>query len=73
MLLSDFSIKRPVFSISLSIIIMLIGIFSLLNLSLQQYPRAEEPILTIRTEYYGASSSLVESKVQYHLKMLLIA
>jgi len=63
MLISDTAIKRPVFSVALSLIIIIVGLLSYMNLSLQQYPDVEEPILTIQTFYPGASSTIVESKI----------
>jgi multidrug efflux pump len=62
-LITDIAIKRPVFSVALSLMIIIVGFLSYMNLSLQQYPDVEEPVLTIATFYPGAASSIVESKV----------
>src|SRR3990167_6716488 len=63
MLITETAIKRPIFSIALSLIIIIVGILSYLNLSLQQYPNAEEPILFVDTRYPEAAANIMESKV----------
>ena len=63
MFISDIAIKRPVFTIALSVIIMIIGLLSYRNLSLQQYPDVEEPTLTVETFYQGAAPSIIENKI----------
>ncbi len=63
MFITDLAIKRPVFSTALSLIIIIIGFLSYKNLSLQQYPDVEEPVLTIDTFYYGAAPAVIESKI----------
>jgi multidrug efflux pump len=63
MFITDFAIKRPVFSVALSLMIIVVGFLSYMNLSLQQYPTIEEPVLTITTIYRGAAPSVIESKI----------
>ncbi|MBA3814370.1 MAG: efflux RND transporter permease subunit [Alphaproteobacteria bacterium] len=63
MFITDLAIKRPVFSVSLSLMIMIVGFLSYMNLSLQQYPDVEEPIFTVQTFYPGAASPIMESRV----------
>ncbi len=63
MFITDLAIKRPVFSTALSLMIIIIGFLSYTNLSLQQYPEVEEPVLTIDTHYHGAAPAVVESKI----------
>jgi multidrug efflux pump len=68
MFITDIAIKRPVFSLALNIMIIIIGLLSYMNLSLQQYPDVEEPIIMVETAYPGAASSIVESKVTTRLE-----
>lgn len=68
MFISDIAIKRPVFSLALSLMIIIVGLLSYMNLSLQQYPEVEEPVITIETNYPGAASSIIESKLTSHLE-----
>ncbi|OJW48075.1 MAG: hypothetical protein BGO67_03335 [Alphaproteobacteria bacterium 41-28] len=63
MFITDIAIKRPVFSVALSLMIIIVGFLSYINLSLQQYPDVEEPVINVDTNYYGAASSIIESKV----------
>ncbi len=68
MLITDFAIKRPVFSIALSVMIIIVGLMSYLNLSLQQYPEVEEPVINVETAYQGAGATIIESKVTRKLE-----
>lgn len=63
MFITDLAIKRPVFSVALSIMIMIVGFLSYMNLSLQQYPNVEEPVFTVETFYPGAASPIIESRI----------
>ncbi|MBY0293669.1 MAG: efflux RND transporter permease subunit [Alphaproteobacteria bacterium] len=63
MLISDTAIKRPVFAVALSLMIIIVGLLSYMNLSLQQYPDVEEQVLNVDTIYSGAASGIIESKV----------
>lgn len=59
----SFAIQRPVFSISINIMIMMVGLLSLMHLTLQHYPEVEQPILTLTTQCPGMNATIVESKV----------
>src|SRR5690554_3480412 len=63
MVLSDTCIKRPVFATVLSLVILLVGIISYDRLSVREYPAIDEPVVSVRTEYKGASPEVVESQV----------
>ncbi len=63
MLLSDVSIKRPVFAAVLSLLLVAIGVVSFTRLSLREYPDIDPPIVSIRTSYPGASANVVESRI----------
>lgn len=43
--------------------IIIVGILSYMNLSLQQYPDVEEPVIAVETTYPGAASPIVESRI----------
>ena len=60
---SEFFIRKPVFCTVLSVFIVIIGILSLLELPLRQYPNTEKSIVTIDTVYSGAASTIVETKI----------
>ena len=63
MRISEICIERPVFATVLSLIITLIGLVSLSKLSIREYPRIDEPVVTVSTEYRGASPEIIESQV----------
>lgn len=63
MLLSDISVKRPVFATVVNLILLTFGIVSFLMLSLRQYPDIDPPIVSVNTSYPGASAEIVESKI----------
>ncbi|MBR2536721.1 MAG: efflux RND transporter permease subunit [Hyphomicrobium sp.] len=59
----EFCIHRPVFSTVLSLILVLIGIVSFERLTVREYPNVDEPIVSVNTEYPGASAAIVETQV----------
>lgn len=63
MFLSDISVKRPVFASVLSLVLLIFGIISFDRLSLREYPDIDAPIVTIDTNYTGASASVVETQI----------
>ena len=63
MQLPEICIKRPVFATVLSLIIVLIGLISYTRLSVREYPRIDEPVVSVNTDYRGASAEVVESQV----------
>src|SRR6202158_6267629 len=63
MLLPEICIKRPVFATVLSLIILLVGLISYTRLPVREYPRIDEPVVSVQTTYRGASAEVVESQV----------
>ena len=63
MILSDVSIKRPVFSTVLSLILIVFGLLAFQRLPLREYPDINPPVVSIQTQYYGASSQVIETKI----------
>ncbi|NYT67564.1 efflux RND transporter permease subunit [Pusillimonas noertemannii] len=63
MLLSEVCIKRPVFATVLSLVIVLIGFISYERLTVREYPAIDEPVVSVRTDYKGASPEVIESQV----------
>lgn len=63
MKLSDFSIRRPKFTIVVMIILMLLGIVSLTRLPLQLMPNIQPPIAAVATTYQGAGPEEVMDDV----------
>ncbi|MBP8148784.1 MAG: efflux RND transporter permease subunit [Limnohabitans sp.] len=63
MLLAETSIRRPVLAVVMSLLILLIGAVSFKSLSLREYPKIDEPTVTVTTRYPGASAEVIESQV----------
>ncbi len=63
MQLPEISIRRPVLAVVMSLLILLIGAVSFKQLSLREYPRIDEPVVTVSTRLAGASSEVIESQV----------
>ncbi|MEZ6029591.1 MAG: efflux RND transporter permease subunit [Hyphomonadaceae bacterium] len=63
MLLSDVSIKRPVFATVIGLLLIAIGFVSFTRLALREYPDIDPPIVSIRTSYPGASATVVENRI----------
>ena len=63
MQLPEISIRRPVFATVLSLLILLIGYVSYTKLSVREYPKIDEPTVTVSTNYRGASAEIVETQV----------
>lgn len=63
MWVSDTAVKRPVLAVVLSLLLVAFGLVSFERLTLREYPDIDPPIVSIRTNYLGASASVVESRV----------
>ena len=63
MTLPELSIKRPVFATVLSLVLVLVGLVSYDRLSVREYPAIDPPVITVETEYPGASAPIVETQV----------
>ncbi|MCY0965751.1 efflux RND transporter permease subunit [Parathalassolituus penaei] len=68
---SKFFIDRPVFAWVISIVIMLAGLASILNLPIAQYPNVAPPSIRIGTTYNGADAQTVENSVTQILEQQL--
>ncbi|MBW1782801.1 MAG: efflux RND transporter permease subunit, partial [Deltaproteobacteria bacterium] len=58
--LPGFSVRRPIFITMVTLIVVIIGAFSLSRLRIDLLPNIELPTLTVRTEYEGASPEVME-------------
>lgn len=63
MILSDVSVKRPVFASVLSILLVVFGLVSFSMLPLREYPDIDPPVVTVDTIYPGASANVVETQI----------
>jgi HAE1 family hydrophobic/amphiphilic exporter-1 len=60
---ANFFIRRPIVAIVISILIVLLGLFTLTGLSFEMYPFLAPPMIRVTANYLGASAVAVEQSV----------
>ncbi len=63
MIISDTSVRRPVFAAVISLLLIAFGLISFDRLPLREYPDIDPPIVGIETIYRGAAASVVETRI----------
>ncbi|MEN8823968.1 MAG: efflux RND transporter permease subunit, partial [Glaciecola sp.] len=63
MLLSDLSVKRPVFASVVNLLLIVFGVVAISLLSLREYPDIDPPIVSVSTSYPGASAAIIETRI----------
>src|SRR5690349_11004623 len=63
MLLSDLSIRRPVLATVASLLLIVLGLLAFTRLPLRELPDIDPPVVSIQTNYPGASAAVVETRV----------
>jgi multidrug efflux pump len=63
MQLPETAIRRPVFATVLSLLVVLIGVVSFDRLAVREYPKIDEPVVTVSVTYPGASAEVIETQV----------
>ena len=63
MFLSNFSIKQPVTTVVIVIMLMCMGLIALKNLRVNQMPDVEQPVIVVNVPYPGASPETVEREI----------
>ena len=62
-MISNTFIKRPITAIVISIVITIVGLISLINLPVSQYPSITPPVVQVSGIYTGADAATVEETV----------
>jgi len=62
-MIADTFIRRPVTAIVIAIVILMLGVLSIINLPISQYPEISPPTVNITTTYNGADAQTVEETV----------
>jgi len=57
---TDYFINRPVLSLVISTLIVLLGVQAFFNVQVRQYPELETSVISITTAYPGASAELIQ-------------
>ena len=63
MILSDISIRRPVFATVVSLLLVVLGVLSFTRLTLRELPAIDPPIVSVDVNYPGASAAVVETRI----------
>ena len=61
--MSKFFINRPIFAIVISLIIVILGVISAVQLPIAQYPQISPPTISVSTSYTGANASVVNQTI----------
>ena len=70
---TDIFVYRPVLSLVVSFIIVIAGLQSINSLSVRQYPRSDNAVITINTAYIGASAELVRGFITTPIEQAISA
>lgn len=68
MILSDVSIKRPIFAAVLMLALVTLGLFSYKRLAVEMFPNVEFPLISIVTTFPGASPETLEREVSKRIE-----
>jgi hydrophobic/amphiphilic exporter-1 (mainly G- bacteria), HAE1 family len=63
MFLSNFSIKQPVTTVAIVIVLMCVGLLAFKNLRVNQIPDVQQPVIVVNVPYPGASPETVEREI----------
>jgi multidrug efflux pump len=61
--LSELSLKRPIFAIVCSIVIIIFGAIGYNFLGVREYPAIDPPVISVRTSYTGANAEIIETQI----------
>lgn len=61
--ISELSIRRPVLSTVLTIIILLFGLIGYNYLGVREYPSVDNPIISVSCSYPGANADVIENQI----------
>jgi multidrug efflux pump len=68
---TDIFIQRPVLSTVVSLLILLVGVRSIIEMEIRQYPLLESTKVTVTTAYPGASSELIQGFITQPLQQAI--
>ncbi|HQH19850.1 MAG TPA: efflux RND transporter permease subunit, partial [Bacteroidales bacterium] len=61
--ISELSIRRPILTIVMNILIILFGIIGYTFLGVREYPSIDPPMVSVSTSYAGANADIIESQI----------
>ena len=62
-MLSDLSVRRPVFAAVAAIILCVIGLAAFTSLPIRELPSVDPPVVSVSTSYRGASAEVIEERI----------
>lgn len=62
-MLSDLSVRRPVFAAVAAIILCVVGLAAFRSLPIRELPSVDPPVVSISTAYRGASAEVIEERI----------
>ena len=68
MILSDLSIRRPIFAAVMMLVLVTLGLFSYRRLALEMFPNVEYPLISVVTTFPGASPETMEREVSKRIE-----
>jgi multidrug efflux pump len=68
---TDTFIKKPVLAIVVSALILVLGLRALVDISVRQYPKTENAVVTVTTAYYGADAQTVAGFITQPLEQAI--
>ncbi|HEY0231430.1 MAG TPA: efflux RND transporter permease subunit [Dokdonella sp.] len=68
---TDLFIKKPVLAIVVSALILVLGLRALSDLSVRQYPKTENAVVTVTTAYYGADAQTIAGFITQPLEQAI--
>ncbi|MBT0651458.1 efflux RND transporter permease subunit [Geomobilimonas luticola] len=68
MILSDLSIKRPIFAAVMILSLVTLGLFSYKRLAVEMFPNVEFPLVSVVTTFPGASPETVEREISKRIE-----
>jgi multidrug efflux pump len=69
--LAETCIRRPVLSIVLSIVLVLLGAVAFAYLGVREYPAVDPPVVTVTTTYAGANPEVIDSQITEPIEQTL--
>jgi len=69
--LSSISIRRPVLATVFSLVILLLGGIGMTYLGVREFPSVDPPIISVRTNYPGANSDVIETQITEPLEQAI--
>lgn len=63
MMISDLSVRRPVFAAVAAIVLCVVGLAAFFFLPVRELPDVDPPVVSVNTNYAGASAEVIESRI----------